>query len=100
MIELVDWDDLEPQPPGTPGWWTLAITLRGNTRRPPDRVFAAVEHHPDAGTCHVILAADIPDTGPEVLEPFEIQVRLTIEGVATYIVSGATKREECRASTP
>lgn len=100
MVELIDWDHIEAGNVGTPGWYTLAVTLRGETSRPADRVFAAVEHGAADGRCHVLLAADIPDVGPEVVTPFTLDVRLTIEGTETFVLVGASRSEERSASTP
>lgn len=100
MVELIDWENIKYGNVGTPGWHTLAVKLDGHTRRPPERVFAAVENSPAAGRCHVLLSADIPETGPEVLTPFSLDLRLTIDGVDTFVLVGASNAEEVRASTP
>ncbi len=97
---MIDWEDLEPQDPGTPGWYTLAVKVSGRTRRPAERVFAAVEHAPTDGRCHVLLAADIPEGGPEVLTPFSLTIRITVDGIDTFVLVGAGRSEEFRAATP
>jgi len=100
MVELIDWDHIEPGNVGIPGWYTLAVTVSGETRRPADRVFAAVEHNPADGRCHVLLAADIPEMGPEVMTPFTLELRLTVEPVDTFVLVGASRSEERSATTP
>lgn len=99
MIELVDWIDIEPRDPGTPGWHTLAIVITGETRRP-GRVFVAFENPPGKTACHVLLAADLPDQGPEVMTPFEVTVRATINGVTQFVVVGASRSATFDALTP
>lgn len=100
MIELVDWSSTEPENVGTPGFNTLAVTIAGKTRRP-GHVFAAAERPTRDGVCRVLIAADLPDIGPEVMTPFSLTVRITIEGVATFILAGATMTEEkTQVSTP
>jgi hypothetical protein len=100
MVELVDWEGLTPQNPGTPGWNTLAAKITGKTRRSATRVFVAVEEKPEVGRCHVLLAADLPEVGPEVLTPFSLTVRVTMPGVHTFVLVGASRSEEVGASTP
>ncbi len=100
MVELIDWDDREPQNTGTPGWYTLAQKISGQTRRPADRVFAAIENDAEGGRCRVLVAADIPEFGPEVMTPFSLSVRVTVEGVHTFTLIGATRTEEVGVATP
>ena len=100
MVDLIDWDDLEPGNVGSPGWYTLAVKLSGQTRRPADRVFAAVEHDPTDGRCHVLIAADIPEVGPEAMTPFTLDLRLTVEPIETFVLVGASRSEERSATTP
>ena len=99
MIELIDWEHTRRLNAGTPGWHTLAVQLAGYTPRPA-RVFASVEHGPKTGVCHVLVAADTPEVGPEVVTPFELTVRVTVEGVEIFILAGASRTEEVRVAAP
>jgi hypothetical protein len=96
MTELIDWDETTPLNPGSPGFSTLAIKVSGTTRRPADRVFAAVEDDPADGLCRVLVAAEIPDVGPEVLSPYSVTIRATREGIHTFALIGASLREEVK----
>lgn len=100
MVELIDWEDVELENPGIPGWYTLAVTIKGRTTRPSKRVFAAVEHAPQGGACHVLLAAAFAEVAPEVLTPFSVTLRITVEGIQTFIVVGASRSKEFQARTP
>lgn len=100
MVELIDWNQARAQNVGTPGWHTLAVKVTGEIRRPADRVFVAVEQDPSDGRCHVLIAADIPEVGPDVMTPFELDVRLTLESIRTFVLIGATRSEEISATTP
>lgn len=99
MIELVDWIEIEQRDPGTPGWYTLAIEITGETRRPA-HVFVAFEHPPDGTLCRVLLAADIPDHGPEVMTRFKVTVHETFNGVAEFVLAGASRSTTIHALTP
>ena len=101
MTELIDWDEFEPMPVGTPGWWEVAAKLSGHTRRPASRVFVAVEHDlEEGGPCRVLVAADIPEFGPEVLTPYVLDIRVSREGVDTFLIVGASMQREVRVLTP
>jgi hypothetical protein len=100
MIKLMDWEITEPGNVGTPGWWTLALTIRGKTPRPADRVFAAVEENPAADVCRVLVAAEYPDAGPEVVTPYAVTVHVTRPGVRRYVVAGETMSETVEVLTP
>lgn len=100
MVELIDWESLEFGNVGTPGWYTLVVKFDGHTRRPADRVFAAIENDPAGGRCHVLLSADFPKSGPEVLTPFSLELRITVDGVDTFVLVGASDFKEVRANTP
>lgn len=100
MTELIDSAHTTPENPGTPGFWTLAITVSGNTRRPSDRIFAAIEADPAEGSCHVLVAADIPDFGPEVLTPYSLTIRVTREGVHFVLVGASNARGDPSAHRP
>lgn len=99
MIELVDWTTFEPLDPGTPGWYTLAARVSGETSRPA-AVFVAAESNPSNGRCLVLLAADFPEVGPAVVTPFSLEIRLTIEGIHTYVLAGANVVKEIEVLSP
>lgn len=93
IIRLTDWATMEPQNPGTPGTAMLAVRLSGETATTHRRVFVAVEESSDDGRCFVLIATEYGDAEAEVLTPFNLDIRLTREGVHEYVLVGDTRTE-------
>jgi hypothetical protein len=93
MIELTDWTEIEPQNPGTPPWWVLALRIRGETRTTHRRVFAAVDADSSSEPVRVLIAAEFGDGEGEAFTPWEINLRVRKDGVSQYRVIGLTKEE-------
>lgn len=101
MITLIDWATSEPRNPGTPGWWTLAVRLSGETPTTHRSVFAAVEEPlPATGPCRVLIAAEFGDVEQDVLTPFVLELFLTREGVREFEIVGVSRSEVMSVATP
>lgn len=100
MFALIDWSSSEPQNPGTPGWWTLAVRLYGETPTGHQRVFHAVGQPVSGQPCPVVIVVEYAEAEPEVITPFELDVRVTLDGVAEYELIGETRREVVQVATP
>lgn len=99
-IKLTDWATSEAQHPGTPGWWTLAVRVTGETPTTHRRVFAAVDEDSDGGRCFVLVAVEYGEAEAEVLTPFVLDIRLTREGVREFVLAGETRTEVVSVLTP
>lgn len=100
MIELLEWQAVEPQNPGEPGWWTLAVKVTGETPTSHQSVFAAVEVATAGNERRVLIMGECADVERPVITPFELIVRTTIEGVSTYRLMGKDMEETFEVRTP
>lgn len=100
MFAVIDWSSSEAQNPGTPGWWTLAVRLTGETPTGHQRVFHAVGQPVSGGPCPVVIVVEYADVEPQVVTPFEVDIRVTLEGVSDYELIGGTVREVVSVNTP
>lgn len=90
MFELTDWDSLEPQNPGTPPWWVLAIRLRGETPTSHRAVFVAIEHAPKSEPTRVLVAVEYAEAETDVVTPWTVDVRVARRGISEYRIVGKT----------
>lgn len=50
--------------------------------------------------CPVVIVVEYAETEPQVITPFELDVRVTLDGVAEYELIGENQRELVHVATP